>query len=129
MTAEVMLLSKESSAVNLIGAWKDGAVRIGDDWISGHTVVSPNAIIREWCVNTPDALALVDLEAALELEPEILIIGTGRRLVIPRTDLMGPLGARGIGVEIMDTPAACRTYNVLAHEWRRVVAALFEPAV
>ena len=123
-----MLLSKESSSVNLIGAWKDDAVRVGDDWISGHAIVSPDTILRAWAVNTPVDLALADLDAALELQPEILIIGTGRRLVIPHADVIGGLGARGVGVELMDTPAACRTYNVLAHEWRRVVVALFEPS-
>jgi len=123
-----VLLSRESSKVNLISAWREGAVRVGDDWISGHTVVSPNAIIREWAVNTPAELTLAGLDAALALEPEILLIGTGRTLVMPHADLAGPLGARGIGIELMDTPAACRTYNVLAHEWRRVVVALFSPA-
>jgi len=123
-----VLISRESSTVNLIGAWREGAVRVGDEWISGHTVISPNAIIREWAVNTPEALTLAGLEAALALEPEIVLIGTGRTLVMPRADLAGPLGARGIGIELMDTPAACRTYNVLAHEWRRVVVALFSAA-
>lgn len=123
-----MLISKESSAVNLIGAWKDGEIRIGEEWVRGHVIVSPNAIIRDWTVDTPATLAVADLDDALALEPEIVIIGTGTALVIPTSDIVETLGNRGIGVEVMSTPAACRTYNVLAHEWRRVVAALFEPA-
>jgi uncharacterized protein len=123
-----MLISKESSNVNLIGAWKDDEIRIGEEWIGGHVIVSPNAIIRDWTVDSPAALAVTDLESALALQPEIVIIGTGTTLVIPTSDIVGSLGRRGIGVEVMNTPAACRTYNVLAHELRRVVAALFEPA-
>jgi len=122
-----MLLSREQSAVNLIAAWQHGEIRIGDSWIGGHTIVSPNAIIRDWPVTTPLALSVDDLATALALEPEILIVGTGARLIMPDIDLMGALASRGIGVEIMDTAAACRTYNVLAHELRRVVASLFAP--
>ncbi|HSG64427.1 MAG TPA: MTH938/NDUFAF3 family protein, partial [Gammaproteobacteria bacterium] len=78
-------------------------------------------------VDTPARLRVEDLEPAITMRPEVLLLGTGARLVLPIVNLMQLLGERGIGLEIMDTPAACRTYNVLAHEHRRVVAALFEP--
>jgi uncharacterized protein len=83
--------------------------------------------MKAWAVDSPAALSVEDLERAVELRPEILLIGTGPRLVMPANNLMQRLGTQGIGVEIMDTPAACRTYNVLVHEQRRVVAALFAP--
>lgn len=70
-------------------------------------------------------LALEDLAAALELEPEIILIGTGEDASLPDVELMSALAERGIGLEFMTTPAACRTYNVLVHEQRRVVVALF----
>ena len=122
-----MLLSRETTSVNLITAWREGAIRVGADWLHEHTIISPETIIASWPVDTPAALDVVDLDVAVELRPDILLIGTGARLVMPESNLMGLLGARGIGLEIMDTPAACRTYNVLAHEHRRVVAALFRP--
>jgi uncharacterized protein len=122
-----MLLSKENSNVNVIAAWKQGAIRVGEEWLLGHVIISPEAIIRDWGVDSPGALAVEDLEPAIAMRPEIILVGTGGRLVLPELNLMQLLGERGIGVEIMDTPAACRTYNVLAHEYRRVVAALFEP--
>ena len=122
-----MLLSKENSSVHLIAAWKKGAVLVGEEWLLGHVIISPETIIRDWGVDTPAALAVGHLESAVAMRPEIILVGTGARLVLPEENLMQLLGERGIGVEIMDTPAACRTYNVLAHEHRRVVAALFEP--
>ena len=122
-----MLLSRENTSVNLIAAWRDGAIRVGQDWLHDHTIISPETIIESWPVDTPAALGIADLEVAVDLRPDVLLVGTGARLVIPTSNLMELLGQRGIGLEIMDTPAACRTYNVLAHEHRRVVAALFRP--
>ena len=60
----------------------------------------------------------------LELEPEIVLLGSGRRLVFPRQEIFGQVLGRNIGLEIMDTAAACRTFNILAAEGRRVAAAL-----
>jgi uncharacterized protein len=56
--------------------------------------------------------------------PELLILGTGRRQRFPRAELLAPLAEAGIGWEVMDTGAACRTYNILMSEGRNVAAAL-----
>jgi len=124
-----MLLSKENTSVNVVNAWRTGAILVGEDWLTGHVIISPETIIRGWDVDSPSSLAAEHLEAAAAMQPEIILVGTGARLVLPESNLMQIFGARGIGIEIMDTPAACRTYNVLAHEYRRVVAALFEPGL
>jgi uncharacterized protein len=58
------------------------------------------------------------------MNPEIIVLGLATLAPIPDIDLMAALADRSIGLEIMTTPAACRTYNVLVHEHRRVVAAL-----
>ena len=125
--APKMLLSRENTNVNLIVAWRRGAIRVGEQWLQGHTIVSPETIISDWAVDSPESLQVEHLEPAIAMQPEVLLLGTGARLVLPVANLMQLLGERGIGLEIMDTPAACRTYNVLAHEHRRAVAALFEP--
>ena len=122
-----MLLSKEDSSVNLISAWRAGAICVGQEWLESHVIISAQTIIQDWGVDSPESLQPSDLEPAVALEPEIVLVGTGSRLILPDTNLMQLLGERGIGVETMDTPAACRTYNVLAHEQRQVVAALFIP--
>lgn len=118
-------LTLETSAANLISAWEPDAVRVGKDWLRGHLILSSQHIIRDWAVTAPEALQVHDLEPAVDLGAEIILLGTGNRMVLPDIKLMTELASRGIGLEIMNTPAACRTYNVLIHEHRHVVAALF----
>ena len=120
-----MKLTLETSTANVISAWKPGAVRVGEDWLRGHLIVSSQHIIRDWAVTAPEALQAHDLKPAVDLSPEIILLGTGDRMVLPDVRLMTELASQGVGLEIMDTPAACRTYNVLIHEHRDVVAALF----
>ena len=76
---------------------------------------------------TAGNLTLDDLAPIFEFEPTIVLLGTGTERALPDVELMGALGARGVGLEIMTTSAACRTFNVLLQEERRVVAALFNP--
>jgi uncharacterized protein len=121
-------LTRDIAAANLIHAYELGRVRIGERWLSGNLVVAPEHLIEDWRAAAPADVTLADLEPALALEPEILLLGTGGTLVWPEADLMSALAARGIGLEIMSTPAACRTFNVLVHERRRVVAALLNAA-
>ncbi len=69
-------------------------------------------------------LETVHLAAVLDLDPELVLLGTGARLQFPAPALLQPLHQAGIGVEVMDTGAACRTFNILVAEGRQVVAAL-----
>ena len=119
-----MKLTLENSDVNLIRAWKADAIRIGDEWIRSHLIVAAEQIIQDWQPGRPGSLRIEDLDLAVSLGPEIILVGTGAHLTTPDVALMADAAALGIGLEIMDTPAACRTYNVLTHEGRRVVAAL-----
>jgi len=118
-------LTLETSAANLISAWEPDAIRVGKNWLRGHLILSSQHIIRDWAVTAPEALQAHDLKPAIDLGPKIILLGTGNRMVLPDINLMTELASQGIGLEIMDTPAACRTYNVLIHEYRDVVAALF----
>jgi uncharacterized protein len=117
-------ITRENTAANLIRAYEPGRVRIGERWLTGNVIVAPDQLIESWTVGSLASLSLADLEPALALGPEIVLLGTGTDLVLPDVDLMAALAARAIGLEIMSTPAACRTFNVLVHERRRVVAAL-----
>jgi uncharacterized protein len=120
-------ITRESSAANVIRAYEAGRLRVNEAWIAGHVIVSQDRILEHWNVEAPSALALGDLEPALALQPEIVLLGTGSDIVLPDVELMAAMAARGIGLEIMTTAAACRTFNVLVHERRRVAAALFNP--
>jgi uncharacterized protein len=124
-----MQLSRESSPANLIRAFDAGRIRVGERWISGNLIVAADRIVEPWIVQSPQHLTVADLEPAVAMRPAIVLLGTGAEVLLPDVDLMAALAARAIGLEIMSTPAACRTYNVLVHEQRRVVAALFNFAV
>ncbi len=80
--------------------------------------------VRPWPVESFDVLSEGDFEQLLAFEPELVVFGSGTRLRFAHPRLMRTLMAERVGIETMDTPAACRTYNVLLSEGRRVVAAL-----
>jgi uncharacterized protein len=86
-------------------------------------LLQPDAPPLDWAV-AADTPSLAAFEALLEHVPELVLYGSGTRLRFPGAAVMGMFYARGIGFEAMDTFAACRTYNVLALEGRRVLAAL-----
>ena len=112
------------AGANLVRGYSVGEVRIGDTVLRRSCVISPEQLIADWRPQSIDELTLPDLEVVLELAPEIVVLGTGTRQRFPSMELIGAVLSRGIGCEVMDTAAACRTYNVLASEDRRVVAAL-----
>ncbi len=91
----------------------------------GHSLLVPwqGAVLR-WAPAQPDELRPADFEALLALKPELVIFGCGPRHRFVSPALMRALIEARIGVETMDTPAACRTYNVLVAEGRSAVAAL-----
>lgn len=109
---------------NLFTGYGDGYVSINDERHTRNVVVSPGAI-HEWEAETFDALGLPHTQALIALDPEIVILGTGSRLRFPPPQIARAFAAASIGFEAMDTKAACRTYNILMAEGRRVVAAIF----
>ena len=120
-----MQLTRDSSAVHFIRAWEPGRLRVADRWLAGNVIVGHEQIIEGWTTVEPHRLTIADLEPALALEPTIVVLGTGAEQLLPDVALMAAVAARSVGLEIMTTPAACRTFNVLLQEQRRVVAALF----
>lgn len=117
----------QHATANLITHVGPDGIRVGQHLITRSAIVSATALIPDWPVTTIQALDWEALAPALSLAPEILILGTGARAVFPAPGLYAELASRGIGLEAMDTAAACRTYNVLVHEDRPVVAALILP--
>jgi uncharacterized protein len=122
-----MQLTRDSSAVHLIRAWEPGRLRVADRWLTGNVIVGSEQILEGWTSVAPHQLTIAELEPALALEPTIIVLGTGTERLLPDVELMAAAAARSVGLEIMNTPAACRTFNVLLQEQRRVVAALFNP--
>ena len=120
-----MQFNKEITEAHTIHSYEPGRIRVRDAWITGHLIVTPDTIIDPWHIEEPTQITTELLAPALAHRPEILLIGTGTRYVMCDVQLVAELARLGIGAEIMDTPAACRTFNVLVHEQRAVVAALY----
>lgn len=107
-----------------IRSYKPGSLLINNKWHTASVIVSPDELIENWGPNTVEELTAVLLEKVIALKPDVLLIGTGSKLVFLPVERYGYLINLGIGVEVMDTSAACRTFNALSAENRRVVAAL-----
>ncbi|HNU11902.1 MAG TPA: Mth938-like domain-containing protein [Rubrivivax sp.] len=115
--------------VNTISRLDPGRIVVGATPFA-HSIIVPWAgEVLRWDVERFEQLAAAHIEALLALQPELVILGSGRRLRFAAPALVRALIDRRIGYEAMDTAAAARTYNVLAGERRKVVAALIlEPA-
>ena len=106
------------------------ALWVGKQKYSHSLLVPWQGEVRHWAPDRPEALQATHFEMILAMQPELVIFGSGPRLKFVSPALMQALIERRIGVETMDTAAACRTYNVLVSEGRSAVAALlFTPAV
>lgn len=113
---------------NVISGYGDDHVLINGESHSGNLIVMPERIETDWAPDGFDALSEAHMTQLAELGVEIVLIGTGQRQRFPAPVLLRPLMEARIGMEIMDLPAACRTYNILVGENRSVAAALlFDP--
>lgn len=107
-----------------IQGYADGEIRINDVRYGESLLVAPDTLITEWGPTSLEAVGRTDFKPVHELDPEVVLLGTGARQIFPSRELMLGMFESGIGLEVMDTASACRTYNVLMSEGRRVVAAL-----
>jgi uncharacterized protein len=115
-----------SAAINIIRGYGSGEIRINEQSIRDAVIVSATDLLLE-----PGLHGVADLSATqhariMSLEPELVLIGSGARQVFPDASFAAQFLRAGIGYEVMDTGAACRTFNVLVSEGRRVVAALLQ---
>ncbi|MBL8266261.1 Mth938-like domain-containing protein [Steroidobacter sp.] len=118
------LTDEKIGGINLIRSYAPGEVRIGETLFQRSCLVKADRIVSDWRPQTMAELSLDDLQPAIAMKPEVIVIGSGPRQEFPAPEVLGAVLERGIGCEVMDTGAACRTYNILASEGRTVVAAL-----
>jgi uncharacterized protein len=109
---------------NLFTGYGEGYVEVNGKRFTASLVVSGERIITDWPADSVESLGADHMAAIIELKPEIALLGTGSRFTFPDPKILAPLYKANIGVEVMDTPAACRTYDILLGEGRNVVAAL-----
>jgi uncharacterized protein len=120
----VKLQLDNSSKHNIFTAHGDGYVMVNGQRYAHSIVVTPEQVLTDWRPADFSALDEAHFELFLALRPEVLLLGTGAQQRFPHPRLYRQLAAARISVESMDTPAACRTYNILVGEDRKVVAAI-----
>ena len=113
-----------SAGLNLFTAYGDDHVAVNHQKHEKSLIVMPEKLLENWSTATIDTVSEADMQQLLALDVEVILLGTGKRLRFPPPTLMRPFAASGVGLEIMDLQAACRTYNILATEGRKVAAAL-----
>lgn len=113
-----------NSATYQIRAYEAHRIRVNNEWITHSFIITPNQLINPWRPGSVNDLKISDIDPIVALNPEVVLLGTGTKINFLNPKLLAPLYTLHVGVEIMDTAAACRTYNVLMSEGRNVVAAL-----
>ena len=120
-----MQISREEGNVsNAITAYAAGEIRMRDRVFRASLIATRETVIEEWNPAAVEALGIGDFTRLLELAPDVVILGTGPKQRMPPPQLFAAFAARRIGLEVMDTGAACRTYNLLLSEFREVALAL-----
>jgi uncharacterized protein len=102
----------------------DAGIQVVDNFYQSAIILSAREIIPDWPVKSVDDIELQHLEKVLELNPEVVLIGTGKGQAFLSPAQMMFFYDRNIGIEVMTTEAACRTFNVLVSESRNVAAVL-----
>lgn len=111
------------TSLNTVTAYGPGYIDINGARHQTALRLSPDTPPVPWTVPF-DALRAEDFDALLAHRPELVLLGTGSRQRFPHPRLSASLGAARVGLEVMDTQAACRTYNILVAEGRKVLAVL-----
>jgi uncharacterized protein len=116
-----------SSGINLIRSYGADFITLGEEDIRASCLVTAATITRNWPPRSVAQLTVDHLPPLFELAPEVVVLATGARQEFPRAALRAEFATRRIGLEVMEVGAACRTYNVLVGEERRVLAAILLP--
>lgn len=105
----------------------EGGVLVNQEVLTRSFLLSPHELVQDWRPTSAQDLTADDMGALLGFDPALVLLGTGPRQRFPSAAAMAALLTRGVGIEVMDNAAAARTFNVLATEGRKVVAAFLLP--
>lgn len=111
-----------------IRSYGENGFDIGNETYNSSVIVSPSKLISNWQVDSIEDIEQDSILDILKLQPEIVIFGTGKKLLFPEISKFKALINNNIGYEFMDTMAACRSYSILMSEGRKVAAALIHNA-
>ena len=118
-------INNEDSNVNKILSYSDNCFKLNNRLIRTNLVISKNRLYEDLLTNNFQDFTLQHLQKIISWHPEIILIGTGKTNNLPNFEWANHANNNNIGLEIMDTGAACRSYNLLLDEGRNVVACLF----
>lgn len=107
-----------------VNSYKQGSILIGTQRFTSSFIVTPSMIIDHWSPQTFTDIALHHFDQILDMKPELILLGTGHKQHFPDINLFLNSNKLNIGFEVMDTGAACRSYNILLQEGRNIAAAL-----
>jgi len=121
-----MSLTQDFSDANyVITRYEPGRVFINHEEYANNLIICPSKLISPWEINSINELNETNLAGLFELQPEIVLLGSGEHLIMPEAKIIASFAQHAIGLESMNTHAACRTYSILVAEGRHVAAALF----
>lgn len=120
-----MKFTLESPESMTIRSVSDQEIRIGDQAWTQTVALTANGVLDDWPAKPVDALTDDDFSVLLATDSEIVVLGTGSTHLIPPRELVFAFARRGVGLEVMNTRAAARTFNVLVGEGRQVAAVLY----
>ncbi|MCB1801917.1 MAG: Mth938-like domain-containing protein [Gammaproteobacteria bacterium] len=113
-----------AAGANVVTAYEPGQVKVRERIFEASLIIRPGSLHTDWRVTDAASLSSNDLAALLDDPPEVVLLGTGEKQVFPEPAVFALLMDLGVGFEVMDNAAACRTYNILLAEDRRVALAL-----
>lgn len=120
-----MRFTRDQVTANTVRKVERGSIVVGDRTYTGSIGLLAESVLESWPDRPFGELDEASLQPILAEEPELLIVGCGWGPVLPPRRLVFAMARAGIGVEVMDTPAACRTFNILISEDRRPGAILY----
>ena len=118
------LESIKNNSNNTIRSYDNNCIKVNDDIYTQSFIITSDQLIPRWRPENFSDLCLKDLELITDLDPEIIILGSGNHLHFPESSITAIVTSKNIGFEVMDTYAACRCYSLLLSEGRNVAAGL-----
>jgi len=114
------LAENSPSNLNTINAYEDDSISVSNRVHRNSFILSPTSL-TEWPINSIDDVCIEHCQQILELNPQVVLLGTGAKQIFPSPEIYAFFGQQQIGLEVMANHAACRTYNILVAEDRDVV--------
>ncbi len=114
----------DNTAKFLIHEYTAEYIRVKNVQHTRSIIISYNALFPEWAPQSIDQLTETHIIEILKEMPEMILLGTGKKIQFPHPKILQPAYERNVGIEVMDTAAACRTFNMLASDGRKVAAGL-----